>query len=406
MNVLKCGMSLFICLLFLTGCWDQNELDELSIVMGIGVSIDKKGDLIVSYQVVNPTEVAPGITGAGGGKQPVFTVYEAKGRNFMEATRKATKQTSRRLFFAHARMLVFSEKLAKDNIYQALDMISRDPEVRSTIQVLIARDTTPSKILRTFTAIDKVTSDEVATILQISEKNWGENLQQDINEVLQSIINEGGEPLINGVRLNGDKELAVTAQNYEVGNPARIQLSGMGVFKDGKLKGWIDGPEARGILWIKGKLNSSAITVPCKGNKVGYSIEVVRSNTELSANTKSNEPSININVFPEANIAEANCAVDLKAPSEIRKIEKSFNKAIEKEIHKTIEASKNLDSDVLGFGELLYRENPKKWRQVYKKNYEQIFPKLKVNVHVDSRIRRSGMRTSPFLFEEKKEAPK
>ncbi|KZE69395.1 hypothetical protein AWM68_03770 [Fictibacillus phosphorivorans] len=406
MNFLKCSLPLFICLLFLTGCWDQNELDELSIVMGIGINIDKKGDLIVTYQVVNPTEVAPGITGAGGGKQPVFTVYEAKGRNLMEATRKATKQTSRRLFFAHARMLVFSEKLAKDSIYQALDMISRDPEVRSTIQVLIARDTTPSKILRTFTAIDKVTSDEVATILKISEKNWGENLQQDINEVLQSIINEGGQPLINGIRLTGDKELAVTAQNYEVGDPARIQLSGMGVFKEGKLKGWIDGPEARGILWIKGKLVSSAITVPCQGNKNGYSIEVVRSNTELSANTKSNEPSINIRVYPEANIAEANCAVNLEKPSEISTIEKTFNAVIEKEINKTIEAAQKFDSDILGFGELLYRENPKKWRHVYKQKYEQIFPKLKVNVHVDSRIRRSGMRTSPFLFEEKKEAPK
>ncbi|MDM5316944.1 Ger(x)C family spore germination protein [Fictibacillus sp. b24] len=406
MKLLKSSLPLIICILFLTGCWDQNELDELSIVMGIGINIDKKGDLIVTYQVVNPTEVAPGISGGGGGKQPVFTVYETKGRNLMEATRKASKQTSRRLFFAHARMLVFSEKLAKDNIYQALDMISRDPEVRSTIQVLIARGTTPSKILRTFTAIDKVTSDEVATILKISEKNWGENMQQDINEVLQSIINEGGEPLINGIRLTGDKKLAVTAQNYEVGDPARIQLSGMGVFKDGKLKGWIDGPEARGVLWIKGKLVSSAITVPCNDDKKGYSIEVVRSNTELSANTKSNNPTITITVFPEANIAEANCPVNLEKPSEITKIERNLNAVIEKEINKTITAAQSFESDVLGFGELLYREDSKKWRQIYKKEFAEIFPKLKVSVHVDSRIRRSGMRTSPFLFEEKKEAPK
>lgn len=403
MNFLKCFIPFSMCLVFLTGCWDQNELDELSIVMGIGITKDKKGDLIVTYQVVNPTEVAPGITGAGGGKQPVFTVYESKGRNLMEATRNASKQTSRRLFFAHARMLVFSEKLAKENIYQTLDMISRDPEVRSTIQVLIARETTPSKILRTFSAIDKVTSDEVATILKISEKNWGENVQQDINEVLQSIINEGGEPLINGLEIIGDKELAVTAKNYEVGDPARIKLSGMGVFKNGKLTGWVDGPEARGILWVRGKIISSAITVPCNGNKKGYSVEVVRSNTELSASTSGDVPTIKVNVYPEANIAEANCPVNLEQVSEIFKIEKLFNNVIEKEINKSIKAAQGLNSDVLGFGELLYREDPKKWLNVYKKDYERIFPQIKVKVNVESRLRRSGIRTSPFLFELKKE---
>ncbi|OOE12299.1 Ger(x)C family spore germination protein [Fictibacillus arsenicus] len=403
MSFLKCFVPFSLCLLFLTGCWDQNELDELSIVMGMGINIDKKGDLIVTYQVVNPTEVAPGVSGGGGGKQPVFTVYETKGKNLMEATRKATKQTSRRLFFAHARMVVFSEKLAKENIYEALDMMSRDPEVRSTIQVLIARNTTPSKILRTFTAIDKVTSDEVAAILRISEKNWGENVQQDINEVLQSIINEGGEPLINGIEITGDKDLAVTAKNYEVGDPARVKVSGMGVFKKGKLKGWLDGPEARGILWLRGKIVSSVVTVPCKGNKKGYAIEVVRSNTELSASTKRDVPTINVEVFPETNIAETNCPVNLEKPSEILKIEKMFNNVIEKEITKTIKAAQNFNSDVIGFGELLYRENPEKWNRVYKKNYNRIFPEIQVKVKVDSRIRRSGIRTSPFLFEKNQE---
>ncbi|MDR7071855.1 Ger(x)C family spore germination protein [Fictibacillus barbaricus] len=404
MKILKCFIPFSICLVLLTGCWDQHELDELSIVMGIGINKAKNGDLLVSYQIVNPTEVAPGITGAGGGKQPVFTVYESRGKNLMEATRNASRQTSRRLFFAHARMLVLSEKLSKDSIYQSLDMISRDPEVRSTIQVLIARGTTPSKILRTFSAIDKVTSDEVAAILKITEENWGENLQQDINEVLQSIINEGGEPLINGLEIVGDKELAVTAKNYEVGDPARIRLTGMGVFKDGKLKGWVDGPEARGVLWIKGKIKSSAISIGCKGYKGAVNVEVVRSKTSLSASTKGDIPEIKVDVFPETNIAEVNCPVNLEKESEIYKLEATFDKVIEKEIVKAVKASQKYNSDVIGFGELLYRENPNKWLNVYKKNYAAIYPQIKVKVHVDSRIRRSGIRTSPFLFE-KKEGP-
>jgi spore germination protein KC len=387
----------------LSGCWDQNELDELAIVMGIGIDKSEDGDLIVTYQVVNPTEIAPGITGGGGGKQPPFTVYETKGKNLMEATRKASMQTSRRLFFAHARILLLSEKLAKENLYQALDMISRDPEVRSTIQVLISRKTTPSTLLRTFSAIDKISADEVAAELRLSEEVWGENLQQDINEVLQSILNEGGEPLINGLILEGDKALAASAKNYETGNPSRVRLSGMGVFKNGKLKGWLDGSEARGVLWIKGKLTSSAVAIPCKGKKNAVAIEIVRNKTNLSSDVTGNVPTIKMEIYPEANIAEANCPVNLEDENEIFEMEKVLNKVVKKEIYKSVKEAQKIKSDILGFGELLYRDHPKKWRKEIKRDYDEIFPQMKVEVKVDSRIRRAGMRTSPFLLDRKKE---
>lgn len=44
-------------ILLLTGCWNRNELNELSIVLAMG--IDKKDDLYeVSLQVVNPNQMS------------------------------------------------------------------------------------------------------------------------------------------------------------------------------------------------------------------------------------------------------------------------------------------------------------------------------------------------------------
>lgn len=56
----KC-FRLIVCIVFLlpllTGCWDRQELNELGIMLGLGV--DKDGDLIkVSAQVVVPNEVS------------------------------------------------------------------------------------------------------------------------------------------------------------------------------------------------------------------------------------------------------------------------------------------------------------------------------------------------------------
>lgn len=48
---------LILCLLMLTGCWSRRELNELLIVLGIGVDW-KDGEYLVSFQVVNPSEIS------------------------------------------------------------------------------------------------------------------------------------------------------------------------------------------------------------------------------------------------------------------------------------------------------------------------------------------------------------
>jgi spore germination protein KC len=399
-------ITLFLSLItlpFLSGCWDQHELDELSIVMGIGIDRAENGDMKASYQIVNPSEVSPGL-GGGGGKQPNFTVYTSNGKNLMEATRNASRQTPRRLFFAHARILVLSEKVVKEKgIYDALDMISRDPEVRSTIQVFIARNTDPATILETFSAIDKVSADEVASKLDVSEKVWGENIGMDINEVLQSIISQGSEPLINGLSLRGDPEQGVTAKNYEAGKPARLYLNGMAVFKHGKLKKWADGSHARGLVFVKDNINSSVINLDCEGKKDSVAIEIVRSKVELKADMKGEIPRVKVSAYPETNIAEANCPADFENKDTIFNLEKLLNKEVEKEIKASIKFVQKQNTDVIGFGELLYRTDPKKWRSI-RKNWDKTFPKIEVTVEVYSRIRRPGIRTSPFQYELKNEA--
>lgn len=50
-------LSFAVLLPLLTGCWDRQELNELGIMLGLGV--DKDGDMIkVSAQVVVPNEVS------------------------------------------------------------------------------------------------------------------------------------------------------------------------------------------------------------------------------------------------------------------------------------------------------------------------------------------------------------
>src|SRR4051794_14201842 len=132
-------LLLAVALLFpLTGCWDKRELNELAISVALG--IDKvDGQYQVTAQVVQPGEVAAK-KGGNGGSAPV-TMYQEKGVTTFEAIRKMTTISPRKIYAAHLRIVVFSEELAREGIGEALDLLSRDYELRTDYYLLVAKGT-------------------------------------------------------------------------------------------------------------------------------------------------------------------------------------------------------------------------------------------------------------------------
>ncbi len=145
----KCMFVLLILCLFLTGCWDRRELNELGIALALG--IDKVEDEYqVTAQVVVPSEIA---MKTSTGRSPV-TLFQAKGETVYEAFRKMTKNSPRKIYPGHLRMLVIGEDLAEEGIADSLELLSRDWELRSDFFVVIAKDMTAGEVLNVTTTIE------------------------------------------------------------------------------------------------------------------------------------------------------------------------------------------------------------------------------------------------------------
>jgi spore germination protein KC len=65
-------------------------------------------------------------------------------------------------------------------------------------------------------------------------------------------------------------------------------------------------------------------------------------------------------------------------------------------VKEAVKVAQSAKSDIFGIGEGMKRSNPKEWEGL-KKEWNQTFAKAKVYVTVDSIIRRTGMRTKPYL---------
>lgn len=389
--------EMILILPILSGCWNQKELTDLAFIMAMGVDKgeDKKYD--VSFQIVNPGNVAAGQTGGGQGLPIV--IYTSSGDTLTEAARNATKKVSRRLYYAHTNLIVISEEVAREGLLDMLDAVDRDPEFRTTTELLVARGSTAKELVSTLTVLDKLPVSKITKQLKATEAMLGENISVNIDDLISRIVSTGIEPIANGYTVIGEQENSGKAEILQSSKPSAILAAdGLAIFKDGKLVGWIENDKARGVVYILDKIKSTNIDVNWKGKKNAISMAQIRSKSKVSVQFKNGRPIINIAIEDEGWISEANAAINLTDPTVIEKIDKLIEKEIKKQVIATIKDAQKLKADIFGFGETVHRANPKLWKKI-EGNWNEQFADLEVNVKVDSYIRREGDRTSPFWLD-------
>ncbi|XEC93941.1 Ger(x)C family spore germination protein [Paenibacillus tarimensis] len=389
---------LILCLLPLSGCWNYREMNDLALALAMGVDKAPGDKYLFSFQVVNAKEIAGE---KATGIVPVH-LYSGSGKTLMEAVRKASQKVPRRINNQHVRLFVIGEALAKKGIVEVFDLIERDPEPRMTTRVLIARNTTAEKVLKIVTALEPIPANAILGKVKVTGRVLGESYEVEIDDVIRGLMSKGGGPVISGIRLVGDAKGDKVSNVEQTDPPAELRTSGMALFKKGKLAGWVTGNRARGLSWINNKMKSTIINVECEQNKGAIAIEAIRSRADVKAVLDEARPSFHIRIRQIGIVAEAMCPVDLNKSAEIRKLEKQWSDLTKRDVKAAVKTAQKLETDVFGFGQTVERANPKAWKEM-QKEWGSLFPASKVNVTVESTIRRSGMITKPYLFDLEKE---
>jgi spore germination protein KC len=394
----KCRIIFLAILLpipLLAGCWNQEELTNLAIVMAMG--IDKADDnqgYTITLEIVNPGNAAP--MAMGGGQGAPVAVYKNTGRTVFEAGRRASKEISRLIYYAHTSALVISEQVAKEGIFDILDVLDRDPVFRTTTQVFIARNTTAESVVSTLTILDKMPVNKIVKSLNATEKMLGENTKTTIDGLIENIVSNGKEPFVSGVVLPGPDKMGKKLSNIAADKPdVIIKTDGMAMFKGGKLVGWVDGKKSRGVVWVLNKVKGTDLLIDWQGKKDSLGIIIRRSDVKVNPNMKNGKPVINIAINTEGDVQEVNTAVDISNPAIIKKIEEKAGEEIKKEVSESIKTVQHKKSDVVGFGEKFHKAYPKRWKKL-EGNWGERFATLEVSVKVDAYIRRHGIRNKPF----------
>ncbi len=340
--------------------------------------------------------------GEGGGTQsPPVTIYSASGDNLVEASRRASGSISRRLYYAHANLVVIGEKLARESgLNPLIDVLDRDPEFRNTATMVIANHSTAADVVKTLTPVDKIPANKVLKTLEFTERKWGENVKTSVIEVMRSLESPGRGTVVSGFRLVGNPLQAQKLDNLQESAPAAtLEASGIAVLKQGKLVDWLYGKPARGTVWILDKIQGTDININWEGKKEAIAYQTVRQKTSVSAQVKDGQPHISVHTRVEGDLGEMDVPVDITNPKVITKIEQSVRKEIRKELKTAIEHAQKNNTDILGFGEVVHRSRPNQFKKLKTQWNDVYFPKLDVNITVEAYVRRAGLRNKSFLSE-------
>jgi hypothetical protein len=104
---------------------------------------------------------------------------------------------------------------------------------------------------------------------------------------------------------------------------------------------------------------------------------------------------IKINVL--LNMFEQQGTSDLVGLQHKEDLEEAAAREIKHEVEKCIAKAQLLGSDILGWGQAVYRYHPKQWESLESKWY-QIYPQVQANIKVNCRVDRTYLSSKSFEF--------
>jgi spore germination protein KC len=381
----KAAKILFVCvhLMLLSGCWDRTEVNDLALIVGLGIDQKKDGKIMLTVQLVVPKSIGGGgQMGGGGGGGGETIVRSGTGATVADAISNLQEKLSRRVFWGHTKVVVFGERAAKAGIRQHLDFLSRNPQTRLRSNVLVSKGTAKS-VLELLPPIEQSSAE---VMRELSESQL--LLRVTIKDALQMLSGDAGAAALPMVKIlppeKGKKELQTIAF---------IQRTA--IFKKDKMVGDINDKLTRGVLWLRNEIKLANITVRLKGEKGNITSTLIRAHTEFIPKYGKGKWKMIVKATAEDDILLNGTKLDLLNPKHTKMIEKELENETDKRIRAALKkVQKELKADIFGFAEIFHRKYPREWNRV-KNRWEEIFPTVEVVVKTKVYVRRPGMNTAP-----------
>lgn len=347
---------LFFSLIFiLTGCYDNVELDDLSIIAGIGIDY-VNNQYKVTYEILNSNK-------SDDTSNLLSYTVNGYGKNISEAMTNTNYKTPKKAYFAHLKLMILSESILNENFKNIIDYLIRDINIREEFQIVIANNTTPEEILKNNSKIHPIVSNVIIDILDNEKYNNGLAIKDTFKVLLTKLLSEKQDIILNSISINENN----------------LTLNNSYIFKK--------------YMWINtlNETNSSIYTMLTEDNVVTiFNKDYDDKNIVISINDGKTKIDIDnekiiIDTNLNAKIIENNTNFNFKDAKTYQKLTDDFKKLITNYLKNFIKDLQKNESDILGLENIYYKK--------YNKNNYGLWQKDDIEINVNIKINAEGFIT-------------
>lgn len=385
---------LILLLPLLSGCCNYRELNELGITTAVSIDY-KDNNFYVIAEVINPIKQQD----ASSSNNSPFINYNSSSSSLQDAFRKVVLESPRQLYAAQLEIIVLSEEVVNNHLEEVLEYFARDPESRTEIKIIVAKTEDSTKAITLQTLLTSLSSSNIIKSLDLQSKVLGMAYPVTLNELLNMYIDPYLEVVLPSMTLYGNYEIGDEKENITTSSPkAIVKIDGSTITKDNKILGYLDLEESKILNLINGKLKETIIKMNYYDGYIIFEPNRIKVSRELDI--KNNIIKINISGYSKTKEIQSN--INVKDPKEVEKLNKALNMELEKKITDTFNSIREkYGTDVFGFQELYYRTNYKYFKENCTNWYEDIYPKIKLEVKANVRLYEKGNTLGGLRYERK-----
>ncbi|SHG24980.1 Ger(x)C family spore germination protein [Ornithinibacillus halophilus] len=403
MTTITKSISLFAMLVFLSGCWDQVELEGRAYVVGLGMDKidDETNQIRITFLISNPEfgSLAEG----GGGDEPPQEIISFVANDMESAKDVANMVVAKQVTYDLLRVLFISEEFAKDpEFIRWMYDLTKSKEIRRDIRLVVSKEKASTfiqninpllesrpheyfeKIFERLNATGIAPTSDLLKFFRITESDadlflsiYGTSLQKNNSGSVQNPLN-------------------ITAGEFQYeGMTSPIQFAGAAVFKEGKMIGTITTRETRLAYLLNPTLPIKDILTAypdpfSEDHKLAIRVEK-QGKVKTKMDLKKEVPSIDVSLPLAVEVLSNHSMVDY--PKEAEKREQ-LKKHLDDEITKVFEDFIKKTQEEYGtepFGwSLEARKHFRTLPEFEKFDWMKTYPNMDINVDISIRFSNFG----------------
>lgn len=362
------------CLVFLTGCWDYQEVENLYIVSGMAVDTGSNGyKYHTTFEVLDLS--SSGAAQDGGGQKS--KLIESEGDSIADSVKNATQVSDKALYFNDCKVVIFSRQLANQGLTPVLDWLNRDPEPRFTIQVFISAEKTAGELLKPLGKQTGIVAYQIASSLDGCAAS-GRAPEVRLYQLDDVLLGEGKElwlPALSRVQLK---------------DVPQIGINGAAVFIGDRYVGMRTEAQTRGDMYLTHSFESGLLLVGMDHSQRNIALEIQRSEANTKVLQTGTVPGMQVSVKMDCIFNEENTPHNYLTELGVQKFESRANDFLSWRAENVLkEMQSTYASDIYGFGRRVYETDPALWKKL-KPNWRETFRNLKIGISVDVHINNTG----------------